>query len=153
MTWAMPQVNYPPDTTNTQDTSHVNLIYPFNDNTGNPYLDNQNTSPLFMRDPENIKREIIYNPETNTYEFVNKIGDFEYRPPTIMDFEDYKDYDLKNDVRSYWNDRKQTAGTSDGTRLIPKIYIGGEAFDRIFGSNTIDIRPQGSAEVSFGILS
>jgi cell surface protein SprA len=70
-----------------------------------------------------------------------------------MDFEDYKDYDLKNDVRSYWNDRKQTAGTSDGTRLIPKIYIGGEAFDRIFGSNTIDIRPQGSAEVSFGILS
>jgi cell surface protein SprA len=153
MTWAMPQVNYPPDTTNTQDTSHVNLIYPFNDNTGNPYLDNQNTSPLFMRDPENIKREIIYNPETNTYEFVNKIGNFEYRPPTIMDFEDYKDYDLKNDVRSYWNDRKQTAGTSDGTRLIPKIYIGGEAFDRIFGSNTIDIRPQGSAEVSFGILS
>ncbi len=44
-----------------------------------------------MRDPENIKREIIYNPETNTYEFVTKIGDFDYRTPTIMDFDDYQD--------------------------------------------------------------
>ncbi len=150
---AVPQVSYPPDTINSGDTSHIDLIFPFSDNTGNPYLDNQNTSPLFLNDPENIDREIIYNPETNTYEFVNKIGDFTYRPPTIMDFEDYKDYDLQKDIQNYWDERTQTAGTSDGSRLIPKIYVGGEAFDRIFGSNTIDIRPQGSAEVSFGILS
>lgn len=153
LAFAIPQYSFPPDTTNQQDTSQINLIYPFHDNTGNPYLDEQNTSPLFLRDPENIKREITYNPETNSYEFKNTIGDFTYRTPTIMDFEDYKDYDLKEDIRSYWNERTQTAGTAEGSRLIPKIYVGGEAFDRIFGSNTIDIRPQGSAEVSFGILS
>ncbi len=106
-----------------------------------------------MSQPSNIEREIIYNPETNSYEFVDKIGDFYYRAPTQMDFDEYQQYELNRDVSDYWNERTQTVGTSDGERLIPKIYIGGEAFDRIFGSNTIDIRPQGSAEVSFGILS
>jgi len=149
---AKPQFFPPPDTTNQSDTSGVSLIFPFNDNTGNPYLDGQNQSPLFMQDPSNIEREVIYNPETNSYEFVSKIGDFTYRPPTEMDFKDYSDYDLKSDIRKYWVERSQTAGTAEGTRLIPKIHIGGEAFDKIFGSNTIDIRPQGSAEVSFGIL-
>ncbi len=145
-------VSYP-DSVSGQDTSKVDLIFPFSDFTGNPYLDNQNSSPLFMSPPTNIEREIIYNPETNTYEFTNKIGDFLYRTPTQMDFDEYQQYQLDRDVADYWNERTQTAGTAEGERLIPKIYIGGEAFDRIFGSNTIDIRPQGSAEVSFGILS
>jgi len=64
-TYAISQVSFPPDTINQPDTSKIDLVYPFNDNSGNPYLDDQNTSPLFMRNPENIQREIIYNPETN----------------------------------------------------------------------------------------
>ena len=35
--------------------------------------------------------------------------------------------------------------------LIPQIEVGGEAFDKIFGSNVINIVPQGSAELIFGI--
>jgi hypothetical protein len=140
-----------PDTTQSSDTT--NLIYPFNDFTGNPYLDKNYNSPLFLNNPSNVKQEIIYNPETNSYEFVNKIGDFTYRSPTTMDFKDYQQYELNKDVSSYWKERAQVAGTDEGSRLIPKIYIGGKAFETIFGSNTIDIRPQGSAEISFGILS
>ncbi len=135
------------------DTTGVNLRFPFNDFTGNPFLDKQNSSPLFLNSPSNIDHKIEYNPETNTYEFVNKIGDFQYRLPTEMNFDEFQNYELKTGVNDYWNERTQTAGTAEGERLIPKIYVGGEAFDRIFGSNTIDIRPQGSAEVSFGILS
>ena len=144
-------VNFPNN--QNSDTSEYNLLFPFNDFTGNPYIDKQNTSPLFLQPPANIQKEIIYNPETNSYEFVNKVGDFYYRPPTTMSFDEYQNYELEKDVSDYWNERNQTAGTAEGERLIPKIYVGGEAFDRIFGSNTIDIRPQGSAEVSFGILS
>ena len=140
------QVN---DTTSV-DTSSVNLIFPFNDLTGNPYTDGQQ-SPLFLNDPSNVKREIIYNPETNTYEFQNKVGDFSFSTPTVLDFDDFQEYQNKESVNGYWSERSATTGESEGSRLIPKIYIGGEAFDRIFGSNTIDIRPQGSAEVSFGI--
>ncbi len=137
--------------TTTQDTTHVNLIYPFHDFTGNPYLDTE-SSPLFLKNPANVKQEIIYNPKTNTYEFVNKVGDFTYRAPTTMSFKDYQKYKLNKDIKDYWKERAQVAGTAEGKRLIPKIYVGGKAFETIFGSNTIDIRPQGSAEVSFGIL-
>ncbi|MBL0105055.1 MAG: cell surface protein SprA [Bacteroidetes bacterium] len=35
--------------------------------------------------------------------------------------------------------------------FAPKITVNSVVFDRIFGGNTIDIRPQGSAELSFGI--
>jgi cell surface protein SprA len=137
--------------TTSADTSGVSLMFPFNDVTGNPYVDEQQQSPLFLNTPSNIEREIIYNPETNTYEFQNKIGDFSYRTPTVMDFKDFQKYQNSKSVSDYWGERSATTGESEGSRLIPKIYIGGEAFDRIFGSNTVDIRPQGSAEVSFGI--
>jgi len=141
------------NTSQTSDTSDVELLFPFNDITGNPLIDNQSSSPLFLSPPSNIEREIIYNPKTNSYEFVNKIGDFNYRTPTEMSFDEFQEYELNRDVQNYWNERTQTAGTAEGERLIPQIYVGGKAFDKIFGSNTIDIRPQGSAEVSFGILS
>jgi len=135
-----------------QNTDTTHLIYPFNDFSGNPYME-QNSSPFFLNNPSNVKQEIIYNPKTNTYEFVNKVGNFTYRSPTSMDFDEYQKYGLNKDVKSYWKERAQIAGTSEGERLIPKIYVGGKAFESIFGSNTIDIRPQGSAQISFGILS
>jgi len=135
-----------------QNTDTTHLIYPFNDFSGNPYME-QNSSPFFLNNPSNVKQEIIYNPKTNTYEFVNKVGNFTYRSPTSMDFKEFQKYDLNKDVKSYWKDRSQVVGTSEGERLIPKIYVGGKAFESIFGSNTIDIRPQGSAQISFGILS
>jgi cell surface protein SprA len=37
--------------------------------------------------------------------------------------------------------------------IIPKIRIPGKVFETIFGNNTVDIRPQGSAEIDFGIVS
>ncbi len=135
------------------DTLHNQLIYPFRDVTGNPYLDTLNQSPLFLKDPNNIKQEIIYNPKTNSYEFVTKVGDFEYRTPTTLDFEDYQNLQMKRSIEKYWQQSTQTTGTNKGKRLIPKLYIKGKAFEQIFGSNAIDIRPQGSAEISFGVLS
>lgn len=148
----LPQNISIPDSASSADTSKIQLLFPFNDNTGNPYLDNQNQSPLFMQDPPNIKKEVIYNPATNSYEFESTVGDFNYRTPTTLDFNEFQEYESENEVKDYWYERSQTSGTAEGSRLIPKIYVGGEAFETIFGSNTIDIRPQGSAEVSFGIL-
>ena len=35
--------------------------------------------------------------------------------------------------------------------MVPKLTVGGELFDRIFGGNTVDIRPTGTAELIFGL--
>jgi len=135
------------------DTTHLQLLFPFAEQTGNPYLDTLNQSPFFLKDPSNLKKEIIYEPKTNTYKFVSKVGNFEFRTPTQLDFKDFQRLDLKNEIKRNWQKRAQSAGTVQGKRLIPKVFVSGKAFEQVFGSNTIDIRPQGSAEVSFGVLS
>ncbi len=155
--WSRPAVVYAQnrDTIRSanQDTLYKQLIYPFRDLTGNPYLDTLNQSPLYLRDPNNIKREIIYNPKTNSYEFVTKVGNFEYRTPTTLDFKDFQDLEWQREIQKNWQQNALNTGTDKGKRLIPKLYIKGKAFEQIFGSSAIDIRPQGSAEISFGVLS
>ncbi len=145
--------NVPTTPKTTADSTHFHLIFPFRDYTGIPSLDTLSPSPLYLKAPPNIKKEIIYNPVTKTYEFISKVGDFEYRTPALMDFKDFRQLESAKGVQNYWQQRALSRGTAVGTRLIPKIYVKGKAFEQIFGSNSIDIRPQGTAEISMGVLS
>ena len=133
------------------DTTH--LIYPIPVDNGNPMDKLYQQSPLYLHDPSNITQEIIYDPITGQYTFKNKIGDFEYTTPTTMSPTEFLNYKSRQGVMEYWKQRRQqnSRSTTDGNSIIPPMYIGGEAFDLIFGSNTIDIRPQGSVDLTFGI--
>ncbi|MBR4391509.1 MAG: cell surface protein SprA [Bacteroidales bacterium] len=134
-----------------RDTTH--LIYPIPVDNGDPTEQLYNQSPLYFNDPSNITHEVIYDPITGQYTFKNKIGDFEYTTPTTMSQKDYFNYKSRQGVMEYWKQRRKqdSRSTTDGNSIIPPLYIGGEAFDMIFGSNTIDIRPQGSVDLTFGI--
>src|ERR1035437_269365 len=39
------------------------------------------------------------------------------------------------------------------SQLIPQIRVAGEAFSKIFGTNVVNIRPQGYVEMSLGVTS
>jgi len=108
-------------------------------------------APLFLDNPSNIKSTVIYNPEKNEYILYQKVGAFDYRTPVHMSPEEFRKYHFNKEMRDYWQSR--IAGKESGFRsnLIPQIEVGGEAFDKIFGSNVINIIPQGSAELIFGI--
>ncbi len=109
-------------------------------------------SGIILHDPDNITRTIEYDPLTGQYVFVSKIGDFVYREPYTMTQEQYSDYMQKKAVKDYWKERRESSmGNNNGNSLIPPIFIGGKVFDKIFGSNTIDIKLQGSADVTFGL--
>lgn len=141
----------PPDSTQVGDS--IQLIYPFSDNTEDASQETVQ-SPLFFNDPSNIKSEVEYNPETNEYVLKKKVGSFNYRTPYTMSIDDYLKFDMDRSINRYWKERAGAAGANaTGDGIIPQIYVGGEAFEKIFGSNTIDIRPQGSAELTFGVLS
>jgi len=133
------------------DTSRVHFPIPKDD--GNPMSQFDGQSPLHLKEPENIKREVVYDPETGQYVFYTKVGDFNYRTPASMTREQYMDYQNKKGIQHFWQDRSQTSQPQSALSIIPPIHIGGEAFDRIFGGSTIDIRPQGSAEITFGVRS
>lgn len=134
-----------------QDPDTTNLIYPIPHDDGNPF--NQDKSGLYLNDPENVTREIVYDPVTGQYVFYSKIGDFMYRDPYTLTQEQYIKFQNNKAINDYWKERREsvTSASSTGNQLIPTIYVGGKVFDKIFGSNTIDIKLQGSADVTFGI--
>ena len=150
---ASPQNYVPlPDTSVSGDT---NIVLPFPMPKQDGYLMTQptDTNALFLKPPSNLKSSIDYDPETNNYLFTNKIGNLNYRNPTYMTFDEYQKYDMDKLIKSYWREKSSTSSSLERQGIIPNIYIGGQLFDKIFGSNTIDIRPQGSAELIFGVLS
>jgi len=128
------------------------LTYPFGDEWGYPTLPAQE-SGLYLKNPPNITSEVEYDPKTNQYLLKRKIGNLDYRPPVTLSFDEYLNYNEKTSVHNYWRERAAQSGQDMRSGLIPEFRIGGEAFDRIFGSNTIEVRPQGSAELIFGVLS
>ncbi|MDD5570845.1 MAG: cell surface protein SprA [Bacteroidales bacterium] len=141
----------PPDTSKNKDT--IQLKYPFKDNS-NPFS-NTNDNNLYLKDPKNINTEIEYDDSTQRYYFYEKIGDsLRNSYPTYMTFEEFLNYDYDKQINQYWKERAEAESEfTQGKALIPKINVGGQVFDRIFGSSTIDIRPQGSAEMIFGVKS
>ncbi|MEZ5147413.1 MAG: cell surface protein SprA [Bacteroidales bacterium] len=143
---------FPPDSTETADTNKsLNTPYPFEQEQF-PYTGQENTNPLYLKVPESIKSEVEYDPETGMYILRHKMGDLDYRPPTYMTLEEYREYELQNSVDSYWNERAQASGSGNRNGIIPSVYIGGKAFDKIFGGHTIDIRPSGNVELIFQVL-
>ena len=133
----------------TTDTTRRSILK-LKENSGIPW-DAKQKSPLFLDNPSNLKSTVIYNPEKNEYILYQKIGSFDYRTPVHMSPEEFRKYEYARAMRDYWQSR--ISGDESGFRstLIPQIEIGGAAFDKIFGSNTINIIPQGSAELIFGI--
>lgn len=137
-----------------QDTTAIdtigNLPFPFKDKPSFSFQEKKDTSKLFLETPSNIKYDIQYDPETGEYVFYEKVGTLNYRLPKTMSLEEYIDYDFKNSIENYWRRRTNIEDMQHQGSFIPKLTIEGEAFNRIFGGNTVNIRPQGYVEVVFG---
>ena len=134
------------------DSPDVPLQYPIEDGI-NPYGD---PGRISLTDPSNMNNVIEYDPETGQYYFYKRIGDrIDYRNPTVMNFDEYMAYVNRNSVKDYWKEIRATdeMASSDPNGpdpFAPSLQINSKAFDRIFGGNTVDIRPQGTAELTFG---
>ena len=124
--------------------------FPGTDNNYDP-TDIDPNQTLQLKDPANLKTDIEYDFQTGNYEFDQKMGAVNYRNPSYMTFKEYMDYDMEKQIDNYWKQRHEAEKVNASKGLIPKIMINNETFDRIFGGNTVDIRPQGAAELIFGV--
>jgi cell surface protein SprA len=109
------------------------------------------SSPLFLNKPSNITTRVDYDGRNNQYIIYQKIGSLDYRKPVYMNADEYRRYEFEQAMREYWDASLRGDASGYRSSLIPQIEVGGETFDRIFGSNIINIVPQGSAELIFGI--
>ena len=107
---------------------------------------------LFMNTPSNFKTKIVYVENTDKYILYQRIGTTDLFSQKVLSFQEYLDYQLEKMMLEHWEfrtgDRKSSVQQSYG---LPKLYVGGETFDKVFGGNTVDIRPQGSAELIFSL--
>ena len=126
-----------------QSASDSSLAFPFSES---------QSSGMFMNIPNNFNSLIIYDPLTNNYILQSRIGTLNFGDPKIMSFIDYQRYAQDNIINDYWNLRsKERMGNRTTALGLPKLFIPGKSFDRVFGGNAVDIRPQGSAELIFGL--
>ncbi|MBP7513457.1 MAG: cell surface protein SprA [Flavobacteriales bacterium] len=132
------------------DSPEIDLQYPITDP---PAPGSNNTGTVDLAAPENVTNEVVYDPVTGQYIMQSTIGDnIQYRPPMSMSLDEYLNYDMQNSMKTYWSDKNKAAVERDANKpLIKSINVRSEAFCRIFRGCNIDIRPQGSAEVTFGL--
>ena len=67
-----------------------------------------------------------------------------------MTMDEFQRYEFRQQVNDYWRLKASGSSLEQQLSFIPPIQVGGEAFDKLFGSNVINIVPTGSAELIFG---
>ncbi len=134
-----------------QDTfpARDSLRFPITDRRGDK-LTYQNKNPFDLKDPANIKDSIIYDPETKEYYIIEKIGSKYYRKPTSLTFEEYMRIQSRKAERQYFHDRANTVSLLNRKLQKPKLNMGNDLFNRLFGNGKIDIKPQGEVNITAG---
>ncbi len=114
---------------------------------------------LILDEPGNVTEQVEYDPVSNQYVIQRMMGDFPIGPPQFLSPAEYQEYVFSQQNKDYWNNKTSQGGNSglgggleEAGGLLPQFQIGGEDFDRLFGGNTVDIRPRGSASLIFGVM-
>ncbi|MEJ1238972.1 cell surface protein SprA [Chryseolinea sp. T2] len=125
--------------------------YRATDRYGDPFSNKPSQSPMNLKDPNSMKMDVEIDTSGN-YTIREKMGDLDYRAPSTMSFEEYKQYQDREILRNYWKNRsKELDGESSvsGRSLIPKIFIS-PVLDRIFGGSYVELIPRGFVTLDFG---
>ncbi len=133
------------------DSPEVDLPYPISD-TYNPF----GGGGLIDITPSNISDSMSYDPVSGEYNFFQTVGGLNYRNPSSMTSNEFLEYSMDDIIQSNWQDFVQNSNNNQQQNnnpnpFKPSLNIKSEVFNNIFGSDKIEIRPQGSAELTFGV--
>jgi len=147
----------PDDTSVAQDSSATNesdpdLPYPIEKNEGNNAEDKlKDPNGIRLKPSASLKTDVEYDPETGEYRIVEKVGAFEVNTPYSMKKDEYADMMSEKSIDDYWRVRSQGQRRGDNSAYSPLGGLGSKLKKGIFGDSKIDIVPQGSAELTFGL--
>jgi len=134
-------------------TGSDTLRYPLKDRRGDRFSW-KNRNPFYLNDTSFLKQNIIYDPATNEYYIVEKIGNTYYRKPTYLTMDEMLRIQGRNDEIDYFNKRAQTLSLLNQKVKRPKMKLYDRLFDRIFGVGPnglkVDIKPQGNVDIMIG---
>src|SRR5690554_7136281 len=106
---------------------------------------------IALEDVDSIMKMYSYDPITDRYIYSVTAGGFDIEYPIILTRKQYEEILLNAATREFYY--KQLAAAEDRLSeeemkdMLPGYYVNSKLFESIFGSNTIDVRPNGSVEV------
>ncbi len=134
----------------TRDTSKKDTLrFPIYDRRGDR-ISNHGNNPFDLKDPGNIHDSIEYDPVSRQYFIVEKVGNQYYRKPTYLTFEELMALESNTSQDDYFRKRADALDALNRKMLRPNLSVSDNLFNRIFGNGKIDIRPQGSVDISAG---
>ena len=103
--------------------------------------------------PSNFNYNVVYDPITGQYIVAQTVGDtLEFRPASLFSLDEFLNYDMRGNLSEFW-DQLQEEDDEASRGFAPKLEIDSELFEMLFGTSEIEIIPQGTAELTFGINS
>ena len=125
------------------------LHFPLHDRRGDP-LGSFDPNSFNLKNPSNLRDSIEYDPKTNLYFVVEKIGNKYYRTPTAYTYEEYMKLYSQRAEDNYFRQRADMISDLNRRLDKPKLDINNSLFNRLFGNGKIDIRPQGNVDILAG---
>lgn len=130
-----------PDTSSTREP----LPYPLkpDDHQGNQHS-------MDLDRPDVMQEEYEYDPETDSYRIKRNLGDDIDLDEEEVPLDEYIEQREQEQKRDYFRERSRSQNFTQGDRLIPQLDLGSPLLEDIFGGDFVDIKPQGSAELTIG---
>ncbi|MEM6771945.1 MAG: cell surface protein SprA, partial [Bacteroidota bacterium] len=104
--------------------------------------------------PAAVVQTVEYDPETNRYIIREKMGRFDFRPPTYLTREEYFKWRDQQDQKKYFNQLAGVGNPDDAINIgdpLADIELDPDLMNNLFGGTEIDIQPQGGVDLSFGL--
>lgn len=105
-----------------------------------------------LKTPENLKTDVIYDDKNNQYIIGTKAGESYVDVPMHLTPEEYAEWSMKKSLQEFYRSKTaeqfQTGGKEKFNFADMKFDIG--PAEKIFGPGGVQIKTQGSAELSFG---
>ena len=105
--------------------------------------------------PSNIKTQAEYDPETGFYVVRTKVGDFDVATPFMLTPAQYNDWQLRRSMQQYYRERNLALVTETEKQPfnIFDMNFALGPLEKIFGPGGVQLKTQGSVQVSMGIKS
>ena len=104
-----------------------------------------------------ISSKYTYNPKTGMYLYTETIEGYPINVPMVLSPKEFEAMLLAEQMKGYFQGKiAALSGNAENLsetqkNLLPEVYINSKFFQSIFGSNLIDIVPQGSVGIDLGI--
>ena len=145
---------YPPPPANPADS--IMMPFPVQQTVPQSYEDLMSDELAYdLSAPSNITTVPEYDPETGCYIIHTRVGDFDIATPFMLSAEQYNNWQLRRSMQEYYRERNMALITEKEKQPfnIFDMNFALGPLEKIFGPGGVQLKTQGSVQVSMGIKS